>query len=78
MCMYLTFYCAIDAVATVSMVMSDLSVGEGDGSVSVAVVISGAAGGLECDVMAMVSLMGSSKAGIALVRCSMSYLSMPL
>ena len=60
------------------MVMSDLSVGEGDGSVSVAVVISGATGGLECDVMAMISLMGSSKAGIALVRYSMSYLSMPL
>ena len=77
MCLYLTYYCAI-AVATVSMVMSDLSVGEGDGSVSVAVVISGAADGLECDVTAMVSLMGSSKAGIALVRCSMSYLSMPL
>ena len=77
MCIYLTYYCAI-AVATVSMVMSDLSVGEGDGSVRVAVVISGAADGLECDVTAMVSLMGSSKAGIALVRCSMSYLSMPL
>ena len=76
MCLYLTYYCAI-AVATVSMVISDLSVDEGDGSVSVAVVISGAADGLECDVTAMVSLMGSSKAGIALVRCSMSYLSMP-
>ena len=74
--MYLTYYCAI-AVATVSMVISDLSVDESDGSVSVAVVISGAADGLECDVTAMVSLMGSSKAGIALVRCSMSYLSMP-
>ena len=67
MCMYLTYYCAIHAVATVSMVMSDLSVGEGDGSVGIAVVISGAADGLECDVTAMVSLMGSSKAGIALV-----------
>ena len=67
MCMYLTYYCAIHAVATVSMVMSDLSVGEGDGSVGIAVVISGPADGLECDVTAMVSLMGSSKAGIALV-----------
>ena len=66
------------AVATVSMVTSDVTVAEGDGSVSVAVVISGPADGLECDVVANLSLIGSRKAGITLVLCNMSYLSMQL
>ena len=38
---------------------------------NVVVVISGPAGGLECKVIASLSLIGSSKAGIALILCSM-------
>ena len=53
------------------MLTSDLTVNERDGSVNVAMVISGPAGGLECKVIASLSLMGSSKAGSALILCSM-------